>query len=123
MFDGATSYLDIDDLAMAASDLLDQFRKRGMDDAIQRSVVKKTFKEENLEKLRELVAKFEAAIQDHDAEVAAAQAALVEREIMNGIHNSNESFPLPSAHETKPYGPYPKQGAERRIYTSIGFLV
>jgi hypothetical protein len=43
---------------------LDQFSKRGMDDAIQRLVVKKTFEAENLEKLRGLVAKFETAIQE-----------------------------------------------------------
>jgi hypothetical protein len=55
MFDGDTPpVLDIDDLAIAASDLLDQFRKRGMDDVIQRSIVKRTFEADNLEKLKGL---------------------------------------------------------------------
>ena len=63
---------------MAASGLLDQYLKRGMDDVIQRSIVKKTFEADIREKLKleGLVVKFEAAIQAHDAEVAAAQAAL-----------------------------------------------
>jgi hypothetical protein len=59
MFDGDTlPVLDIVDLAMEASDLLDQFRRRGMDDLIQRSVVKKAFEAENLGKLKGLVVKF-----------------------------------------------------------------
>jgi hypothetical protein len=45
MFDGDTPpVLDIDDLAMAASDLLDQFRKRDMSDLIQRTIVKQTIR-------------------------------------------------------------------------------
>ncbi len=51
--DGATPpVLDIDDLAMANSDLLDQSRKTGMDDVIQRSLVKKNIEADNLEKLK-----------------------------------------------------------------------
>ncbi len=80
MFNGAMllDNVDIDDLAMSASDLLDQFRKRGMPNIIRRKVLEKTYDAINLEKLKGLVQKFEAAIQDHDAEVVAAQTALVE---------------------------------------------
>jgi hypothetical protein len=53
MSDGATPpVLDINDLAMANSDLLDQSRKRGMDDVIQRSLVKKNIEADKLEKLK-----------------------------------------------------------------------
>ena len=61
---------------MAASDLLDQFRKRGMDDVIQRTIVKRTLDAENVGKLKRLIARFKAKIQAHYADVAAAQAAL-----------------------------------------------
>jgi hypothetical protein len=42
--------VDIDDLALSASDLLDQFRKRGMPDTIHRKVLEKTYAANNLEK-------------------------------------------------------------------------
>lgn len=74
MIDGAPPYIDIDELA--ASDLLDQFRKRGMDDAIQRIIIKRTLDAENVGKLKRLIARFKAKIQAHHADVAAAQAAL-----------------------------------------------
>jgi hypothetical protein len=82
MFDGATppvlDNVDIDDLPMATSDsdLLDQFRDRRMEDSIQRLIVKHTFEADNLENLKGMIAKFEAAIQARDAKVAAAHAAL-----------------------------------------------
>jgi hypothetical protein len=82
MFDGDTrAVIDIDDLAMAASDLLDQFRKSfaRVARATQRTIVNRTLESNNLESsnsLKGLVAKFEAAIQAHDAEVAAAHVAL-----------------------------------------------
>jgi hypothetical protein len=82
MLEGEMPLLDIDDLAMAASDLLDQFRDRGMNDPIQRT--------------EGLIAKFKAAIQAHDAKVAAAQAALEAREFMHHIDHIDESFALPS---------------------------
>ena len=69
MCDVDFSFYDADELALLASDLLDQFRKRGMPDSVQHQT-------NNLEKLKGLVARFDAAIQTHDAEVAAAQAAL-----------------------------------------------
>jgi hypothetical protein len=84
---------------MAASDLLDQFRDRGMYDAIQRSVVKNTFEAESLEKLRGRVAKFKAVIQAHDAKVAAAQEALVERKLLAGLECMDESFAPPCSTE------------------------
>jgi hypothetical protein len=37
---------------MEACDRLDQFRKRGMDDSVQRSIVKKAFETENVERLK-----------------------------------------------------------------------
>jgi hypothetical protein len=43
MYDREMPFHDIDDLAITACALLDQFRERGMEDSIQRSVVKKTF--------------------------------------------------------------------------------
>jgi hypothetical protein len=79
------------------SGLLDPFRDRGMEDSIQRSIVKKTFEADNLEKLNCLIAKFKADIQAHDAKVAAAQAALAAREFMDHIDHMDESFAsLPS---------------------------
>ena len=68
--------VDIDGVALSASDLLDQFRDRAMPDTIHRRVLDTAHETNNLEKLRGLVAKFKAAIEAHDAEVAAAQAAL-----------------------------------------------
>ena len=63
MSDGATlPDLDIDDLAMAARHLLEQFRKRGLDDVIQRKLVGSALDAENVEKLNSLIAKFEAAM-------------------------------------------------------------
>ena len=76
MCDVDFSFYDVDDLAMLAHDLLDQFGDRGMNDTIPRMVLKNTYDAKNLEKLRDLVAKFKAAIEAHDAKVAAAQAAL-----------------------------------------------
>jgi hypothetical protein len=76
MCDVELSFYDVDDLAMLAHDLLDQFGDRGMNDTIPRMVLKNTYEANNLEKLRDLVAKFKAAIEAHDAKVAAAQAAL-----------------------------------------------
>jgi hypothetical protein len=80
MCDVDFSFYDVDDLALLASELLDKFRKRGMPDTIQRRVIDTAHEANNLEKLRVLVAKFKAAIEAHDAEVAAAQAALSEHE-------------------------------------------
>ena len=56
MCDVDFSLYDVDDLAMLASDLLDQFRDRGMPDTIQRKVLNNTHDANNLEKLRDLVA-------------------------------------------------------------------
>jgi hypothetical protein len=44
--------VDIDDLALSASDLLDQFRERGMPDTIQRKVLDKTHEANDLAKLK-----------------------------------------------------------------------
>jgi hypothetical protein len=109
MFDGAmTPVDDIDDLAMAATDLLNQYRKKGMDDSVQRSIVTKTVEADNLEKLEGLIAKFKAAIQVHDAEVAAAHAALEASEFPDMDHmdvsfSSIPSFPtdMPSSGDSK----------------------
>ncbi len=94
--------LDIDELVMSASELLDQYQKRGKNNTIYRRVFEKTCEANDLEKLKGLVAKFEAAIQDHDAEVAAAHTALVAHECINGDHGINEIFQFasPSAHES-----------------------
>jgi hypothetical protein len=106
MFDWATPPVDdIDDLAMAATDLLNQYRKKGMDDQVQRSIVKKTFEADNLEKLEGLIAKFEAAIQVHDANLAAAHAALEASEFpdMDQSFSSIPSFStdMPSSGDTE----------------------
>jgi hypothetical protein len=43
MLDGDTPLvLDVDDLAMASTDRLDQFRDRGMEDSVQRKLVGRT---------------------------------------------------------------------------------
>jgi hypothetical protein len=97
IFDGTTPpVVDIDDLVMATIDLLDQYRKRGMDDSVERSIVKQTFEADNIEKLKGLIAKFEAAIQAHDAEVAAARAALGAPEFADMDHMDApfSSFPI-----------------------------
>jgi hypothetical protein len=82
-------------LTLTASDLLDQFRKRGMDDVIQRSIDKRTLEAVKLEKIKGLIAKFEAAIQAHDAEVAAATSALEASDfaVIDHINASFSSFP------------------------------
>jgi hypothetical protein len=102
MCDVDFSFFDVDDLAMMASDLLDQFRDRGMPDTIQRKVLNNTYDANNLEKLRELVAKFKAAIEAHDAKVAAAQAALSAHESLaiahvDGMHASFSESPFSTA--------------------------
>ncbi len=106
MLDGPTlPDLDIDDLAMAATDLLDQFRDRGMDDSVQRKLVGRALDAESVEKLKGLIAKFEAAIQAHEAKVAAAQAALEEPDfaVMDASFSSFPSFSpeMPSSGETE----------------------
>jgi hypothetical protein len=58
---------------------------RGMNDAIQRTVINRTLEANNLEKLKGLIAIFEAAIQAHDAKVAAAQATLEEWELFASL--------------------------------------
>jgi hypothetical protein len=68
---------------------------RGMNDAIQRTVINRTLEINRLEKLKGLIAKFEAAIQAHDAKVAAAQAALEERERFASLECMHESFASP----------------------------
>ena len=80
MCDVDFSFYDADELALLASDLLDQFRDRGMDDSVQRKLVGRALDAESVEKLRDLVAKFKAAIEAHDAKVAKAQAALAAHE-------------------------------------------
>ena len=80
MCDVEFSFYDVDDLALLASDLLDQFRDRGMNETIQRRVLDTAHQTNNLEKLRGLVAKFKASIEAHDAKVAKAQAALAAHE-------------------------------------------
>jgi hypothetical protein len=47
---------------MSASELLDQYRKGGINDTIYRKVLNNTYEANNLEKLKGLVVKFEAAI-------------------------------------------------------------
>jgi hypothetical protein len=87
--------VDVDELAMSASELLNQYRKRGINDDIERRVLNNTHEARNLERLKGLVAKFEAAIQAHDAEVAAAHTALV-------THASHDArmHEGPGTHET-----------------------
>jgi hypothetical protein len=103
MYDGEMRFLDIDDLVMAACALLDQFRERGMHDAVQRRVVEKTFEANNLEKLKDLVANFKAAIQAHDAKVAAAHAALSAHEslTMDPVDDMHASFPASPSFSTE----------------------
>ena len=89
--------VDINELAMSASELLDQYRKGGINDTIYRKVLNNTYEANNLEKLKVLVAKFEAAIQDHDAEVAAAHTALVDHAYMHGDHDTHETCQVESS--------------------------
>jgi hypothetical protein len=99
MLDGATLFPDIDDLAMTASDLLDHFRKRGMGDLVQRTVVNRTLEANNLEKLKGLIAKFEATIQDQHAEVAAARLVLEDQELLASLAGMHEPFAPPCSTE------------------------
>jgi hypothetical protein len=84
--------VDIDDLALSASDLLDQFRERGMPDTIHRRILDTAHQTNNLEKLKDLVARFQAAVQNHDAKLAAAQTALMEHAGLNRNHAIHETL-------------------------------
>ncbi len=53
MCDVDFSFYDVDYLAMMASELLDQFRDRGMHDTIHRKVLSNTYDANNLEKPRQ----------------------------------------------------------------------
>ena len=82
-----------------------------MPDAIQRKVLDKTYEANDLAKLKDLVARFEAAIQNHDAKLAAAQTALMEHEGLNQDHAIHETlhFKSSSEHESSnstSYGPF-----------------
>jgi hypothetical protein len=94
MMDEDTAFLDIDDVAMMAAGLLDQFRDRGMNDTLQRNVANRALDQNNLEKLRSLVAKFKADIRAHDAKVAEAQLALSGAAGSEGCE-AESSFPPP----------------------------
>jgi hypothetical protein len=111
MCDVELAFFDVDDLAMTACALLDEFRDRGMNDTIQRKVLNNKYDANNLEKLKDLVAKFKAAIEAHDTKVAAAQAALsthesLAMETVDGMHASFSASPsfstaIPSSGATK----------------------
>ena len=94
MMEQDTAFLDIDDVAMMAAGLLDQFRDRGMNDTLQRNVANRALDQNNLEKLRSLVAKFKADIRAHDAKVAEAQLALSGAAGSEGCE-AESSFPPP----------------------------
>ncbi len=81
--------VDIVDLALSASDLLDQFRGRGMPDSLQRKILDKTYEANDLANIKDLV---EAAIQNHDAKLAAAQTALMEHAGLNRNHAIHETL-------------------------------
>jgi hypothetical protein len=68
-----------------------------MNDTIPRMVLKNTYDAKNLEKLRDLVAKFKAAIEAHDAKVAKAQAALSAHESLAMEHASFSESPFSTA--------------------------
>ena len=72
-----------------------------------------------MERLNGLIEKFEAAIKAHDAKVAAAKAALEERELLARMECMDESFAPPCStqgqHRRKlddNHKPYPKVGPE-----------
>jgi hypothetical protein len=112
MCDLEFSFYDIDDLAIKASDLLDQFRDRGMPDTIHRKVLDKTYDADNLEKLRDLVAKFKAAIEAHDAKVAAAQAALSAHESLAMEHMDSDNHSMHASFSESPFSTaIPSSGA------------
>jgi hypothetical protein len=94
MMEQDTAFLDIDDVAMMAAGLLDQFRDRAIHDSVHRFVVQKALEQNNLEKLRSLVAKFKADIRAHDAKVAEAQLALSGAAGSEGCE-AESSFPPP----------------------------
>ena len=99
MLDGAMPLVfDVDDLAMAATDLLDQFRDRGIEDSVQRKLVGLIrIMWKGSTPVNGLIAKFGAAIKAHDAKVADAQKALEERAAWGG----RPSRPVP------PFGVFP----------------
>ena len=88
---------DIDELAMSASALLIQYRKRGINDDTERRVLNNTHDARNLERLRVLIAKFEATIQAHDAEVAAAHTALVAHASHDAHVHTHKTFGVASS--------------------------
>ena len=88
---------DIDELAMSASALLIQYRKRGINDDTERRVLNNAHDARNLERLRVLIAKFEATIQAHDAEVAAAHTALVAHASHDAHVHTHKTFGVASS--------------------------
>jgi hypothetical protein len=68
-----------------------------MNDTIYRKVLNNAYEAKTREKLKGLVAKFEAAIQAHDAEVEAAHTALVDHACMHADHDTQETFQVASS--------------------------
>ncbi len=66
----------LDELTDAACDCLEQYRERSMQDKLERTLVDKAVQQDNSSRLQALVARFEKAIQAHDARLAASTAAL-----------------------------------------------
>jgi hypothetical protein len=65
----------LDELMDAAYDCLEQFRDRGMPDTVERNILDRAFTSNNSSRLLALVAKFEKAIQAHDARLLDASTA------------------------------------------------
>ena len=96
--------LDIDDLAMQACALLDQYRSRGISDSLQRNLVNRALDQNHRDRIIELLAAFKAVIKEHDekvqaddANLAAAQVALLAHASAASRHVSLAQAPMHDA--------------------------
>ncbi len=71
---------------------------------VQRKLVGRELDAKSVDKLNGPIAKFEAAIKAHDAKVAAAQAALEERELLAQLECMDGSFASPCLTEMTSFG-------------------
>jgi hypothetical protein len=84
----------LDELMDAAYDSLEQFRERGMPDTVERNMLDRAFTSNDSSRLRALVAKFEKAIQAHDARLLDASTAALAAFSYSSIHVHSTSDTL-----------------------------
>jgi hypothetical protein len=83
-----------DELMDAAWECLEQYRERSVYDKLERELVDKAVQLDNSARLQALVAKFEKAIQAHDARLAVSTAALVALSPVSGTFGAKLMLPV-----------------------------